>query len=155
MRAAVDEMGSDAGFRGYGPEQGYDFLIDLIREHDYASRGVEIARDEVFVSDGSKCDCGNIQEIFGQDIRLAIPDPVYPVYIDTNVMAGRTGALWADANRRYRSAQTRAADVAGDLGTLVKVLRMALQSGVLGVGARGPTRLLRRPSPCGSRADLG
>ncbi len=96
MRAGVDEMGTDGGFRGYGPEQGYDFLIDLIREHDYASRGVEIARDEVFVSDGSKCDSGNIQEIFGLDNVVALTDPVYPVYLDTNVMAGRTGAAGAD-----------------------------------------------------------
>ena len=96
MRAGVDEMGTDGGFRGYGPEQGYDFLIDLIREHEYASRGVEIARDEVFVSDGSKCDSGNIQEIFGLDNVVALTDPVYPVYLDTNVMAGRTGAAGAD-----------------------------------------------------------
>lgn len=96
MRAAVDEMGSDAGFRGYGPEQGYDFLIDAIREHDYASRGVAIGRDEIFVSDGSKCDSGNIQEIFATDSVVALTDPVYPVYLDTNVMAGRTGAAGDD-----------------------------------------------------------
>jgi LL-diaminopimelate aminotransferase len=96
MRAAVDEMGSDAGFRGYGPEQGYDFLIDAIREHDYAARGVEIGRDEIFVSDGSKCDSGNIQEIFATDNVVALTDPVYPVYLDTNVMAGRTGAAGDD-----------------------------------------------------------
>lgn len=96
MRAAVDEMGSDAGFRGYGPEQGYGFLIDAIREHDYASRGVEIGRDEIFVSDGSKCDSGNIQEIFATDSVVALTDPVYPVYLDTNVMAGRTGAAGED-----------------------------------------------------------
>jgi LL-diaminopimelate aminotransferase len=96
MRAAVDEMGSDAGFRGYGPEQGYEFLIDLIREHDYAARGVSIGRDEVFVSDGSKCDSGNIQEIFATDNAVALTDPVYPVYLDTNVMAGRTGEAGAD-----------------------------------------------------------
>ena len=96
MRAAVDEMGSDAGFRGYGPEQGYDFLIDAIREHDYASRGVTIGRDEIFVSDGSKCDSGNIQEIFATDSVVALTDPVYPVYLDTNVMAGRTGAAGDD-----------------------------------------------------------
>ena len=96
MHAAVDEMGSDAGFRGYGPEQGYDFLIDLIREHDYAARGVEIARDEIFVSDGSKCDSGNFQEIFATGNVVALTDPVYPVYVDTNVMAGRTGAAGDD-----------------------------------------------------------
>src|SRR5262249_38239695 len=99
MRAAVDEMGSDAGFRGYGPEQGYEFLIDLIREHDYAARGVVVERDEIFVSDGSKCDSANIQEIFAVDNRVALTDPVYPVYLDSNVMAGRTGA--ANADGRY------------------------------------------------------
>ena len=96
MRSAVDEMGSDAGFRGYGPEQGYEFLIDLIREHDYAPRGVEIGRDEIFVSDGSKCDSGNFQEIFATGNVVALTDPVYPVYLDSNVMAGRTGAAGDD-----------------------------------------------------------
>ena len=89
---AVDEMGTAAGFRGYGPEQGYDFLREAIARHDYQSRGADIAPDEIFVSDGAKCDTGNIQELFAGDIRIAIPDPVYPVYVDTNVMAGRTGA---------------------------------------------------------------
>ena len=92
-------MGTREGFHGYGPEQGYDFLLEAIREHDYRARGVEIARDEIFVSDGSKRDSGNIQEIFGSDCRIAVTDPVYPVYVDTNVMAGRTGA--ADADGRY------------------------------------------------------
>ena len=96
MHAAVDEMGIDSGFRGYGPEQGYDFLREAIAEHDFRSRGAEVDADEVFVSDGSKCDSGNIQEIFAADARVAIPDPVYPVYVDTNVMAGRTGAARAD-----------------------------------------------------------
>ena len=91
MYKAVDEMGTSATVRGYGPEQGYDFLINAIIENDYRSRGVEIATDEVFVSDGSKCDTGNFQEIFGLDNVLAVTDPVYPVYVDTNVMAGRTG----------------------------------------------------------------
>lgn len=92
LHAATDEMSKRATFKGYGPEQGYAFLRDLIAENDYKSRGAKIDADEIFVSDGSKCDCGNIQEIFSNDIRLAIPDPVYPVYVDTNVMAGRTGA---------------------------------------------------------------
>ena len=92
LHAATDEMAKRATFKGYGPEQGYAFLRDAIAQHDYAARGCKIEADEIFVSDGAKCDCGNIQEIFAQDIRLAIPDPVYPVYIDTNVMAGRTGA---------------------------------------------------------------
>jgi LL-diaminopimelate aminotransferase len=96
FRSAVDEMGTSAGFRGYGPEQGYDFLLDAIREHDFAARGVSLERDEIFVSDGSKCDSGNLQEIFGTDCRIAVTDPVYPVYVDTNVMAGRTGSAGDD-----------------------------------------------------------
>lgn len=91
MHKAVDEMSSADTFRGYGPEQGYDFLLQAIIENDYAARGVDIAIDEVFVSDGSKSDVGNIQEIFGVDNVVAITDPVYPVYLDTNVMAGRSG----------------------------------------------------------------
>jgi LL-diaminopimelate aminotransferase len=91
LHAATDEMGKRETFRGYGPEQGYAFLREAVAKHDYADRGCAIEPDEIFISDGAKCDCGNIQEIFANDIRLAIPDPVYPVYIDTNVMAGRTG----------------------------------------------------------------
>lgn len=96
MRRAVEEMGTPAGFRGYPPDQGEPFLVEAIRRFDYAARGVEIAADEIFVSDGSKQDSGNIQEIFGQDARIAVTDPVYPVYVDTNVMAGRTGAPGED-----------------------------------------------------------
>ena len=88
---ATDEMADDSTFRGYGPEQGYDFLRETIAREDFQARGADISADEVFVSDGAKCDTGNIQELFSNDIRIAIPDPVYPVYIDTNVMAGRTG----------------------------------------------------------------
>lgn len=88
---AVREMGVRETFRGYGPEQGYGFLRDLIAEHDYRSRGVRVSPEEIFVSDGSKCDCGNIQEIFDPGARVAVADPVYPVYVDTNVMAGRSG----------------------------------------------------------------
>ena len=99
LHAAVDEMGEVAGFRGYGPDQGYDFLRELIAEHDFGSRGVRIDPDEIFVSDGSKCDSGNIQEIFAADARVAVADPVYPVYVDTNVMAGRSGA--SDGAGRY------------------------------------------------------
>lgn len=91
LHAATDEMSKRATFKGYGPEQGYAFLRELIAQNDFQARGAKIEPDEIFVSDGSKCDCGNIQEIFSNDIRLAIPDPVYPVYVDTNVMAGRTG----------------------------------------------------------------
>ncbi len=99
LHKAVDEMATDSGFRGYGPEQGYDFLREAIASNDYEAIGAEIEADEIFVSDGSKCDCANIQELFANNLRVAIPDPVYPVYVDTNVMAGRTGA-WADG--RYQ-----------------------------------------------------
>lgn len=91
MHRAIDEMGTAEGFRGYGPEQGYPFLREAIAANDFQARGVEVSADEIFVSDGSKCDSGNIQEIFSPDARIAISDPVYPVYVDTNVMAGRTG----------------------------------------------------------------
>ncbi|HEY3805017.1 MAG TPA: LL-diaminopimelate aminotransferase [Kofleriaceae bacterium] len=96
MHGALDEMAKRETFRGYGPEQGYDFLIDAIREHDYTARGVDIAADEIFVSDGSKCDSGNVQELFALGAKIAITDPVYPVYVDSNVMAGRTPAAGAD-----------------------------------------------------------
>ncbi len=99
IRKAVDELETADGFRGYGPERGYDFLLEAIREHDYRARGAQVALDEIFVSDGSKQDSGNIQEIFGQGCSLAVPDPVYPVYVDTNVMSGRTGR--ADEAGRY------------------------------------------------------
>lgn len=99
FHTAVDEMANDASFRGYGPEQGYDFLRKAIAENDFQSRGADIQPDEIFVSDGAKCDTGNIQELFSQDITIAIPDPVYPVYLDTNVMAGRTDNL---ENGRYK-----------------------------------------------------
>ena len=89
MHKAVDELASADTFRGYGPEQGYSFLTDAIIEHNYKARGIEIASDEIFISDGSKSDCGNIQEIFGTDNKVAITDPVYPVYLDTNIMRGR------------------------------------------------------------------
>lgn len=91
LHEAVDEMATDANFRGYGPEQGYEFLRKAIAENDFQSRGADIAADEIFVSDGAKCDTGNIQELFSTEAVVAIPDPVYPVYLDTNVMAGRTG----------------------------------------------------------------
>ena len=91
MHEAVDELANQATFKGYGPEQGYGFLRDAIADNDYAARGVDISADEIFVSDGSKCDTGNILDIFGTDNTVAITDPVYPVYVDTNVMAGRTG----------------------------------------------------------------
>ena len=99
MHEAVDEMASAPTFHGYGPEQGYGFLREPIAAHDYQSRGINVAADEIFVSDGSKCDTGNILDILGSDNRIAITDPVYPVYVDTNVMAGHTGD--ADENGRY------------------------------------------------------
>lgn len=89
MHKAVDEIGTVEGFKGYGPEQGYDFLRKAIVENDYKARGVEIQEDEIFVSDGAKCDCGNIVDIFAQQNKVAITDPVYPVYLDTNIMSGR------------------------------------------------------------------
>ena len=89
MHKAVDEIGTAEGFKGYGPEQGYDFLRTAIVENDYKTRGVEIEKDEIFVSDGAKCDCGNIVDIFGKGNKVAITDPVYPVYLDTNIMSGR------------------------------------------------------------------
>jgi LL-diaminopimelate aminotransferase len=91
MHRAIDELGDEATFKGYPPDQGYDFLRDAIAEHDFKARGAAVSPDEIFVSDGSKCDSGNIQEIFAASARVAVPDPVYPVYVDTNVMAGRTG----------------------------------------------------------------
>ncbi len=92
LHEGADELSKRETFRGYGPEQGYAFLREAIAKGDYASRGCAISPDEIFVSDGAKCDSANIQEIFAEDgLKLAIPDPVYPVYIDTNVMAGRTG----------------------------------------------------------------
>ena len=91
MHKAVDEQSCRETFRGYGPEQGYDFLREAIAINDFQSRGAAVAADEIFISDGSKCDAGNIQEIFSKKVVVAVPDPVYPVYVDTNVMAGRTG----------------------------------------------------------------
>lgn len=102
LHGAVDEMADAATFKGYAPDLGYEFLRNAIAENDYADRGCEIAADEIFVSDGAKCDSGNIQEIFSVDNRIAVCDPVYPVYVDTNAMAGRTGTynmtteMWSD-----------------------------------------------------------
>ncbi len=99
LHAAVDEMGTRETFKGYGPEQGYEWLRGAIAKNDFRDQGLDVADDEVFVSDGSKCDCGNILDILGDKNRLAISDPVYPVYVDTNVMAGHTGD--ADASGAY------------------------------------------------------
>jgi len=98
MHEAVDEMGRRETFHGYGPEQGYEFLRQAIVENDYRARGIEVAVDEIFISDGSKCDGGNILDILGSDNPIAVMDPVYPVYVDTNVMAGHTGPARADGS---------------------------------------------------------
>jgi LL-diaminopimelate aminotransferase len=99
MKAAVDELGTREGFRGYGPEQGYLWLREAIAQHDFQARGCEVSAEEIFISDGSKCDSSNILDILGEGNRIAVTDPVYPVYVDSNVMAGRTGE--ADATGRY------------------------------------------------------
>ena len=104
LHGAVDEMAKAETFRGYAPDLGYEFLRNAIAENDYQKRGCDIAADEIFVSDGAKCDSGNIQEIFSIDNKIAVCDPVYPVYVDTNVMAGRTGTYdkatetWSDVS---------------------------------------------------------
>jgi len=98
MKQAVDEMGKRETFRGYGPEQGYEFLRSAIAQHDYRDRNIEMADDEIFVSDGSKCDCGYILDILGDQNKVAVPDPVYPVYVDTNVMAGHSGPAKSDGS---------------------------------------------------------
>lgn len=99
MKKAVDEMGTRDGFRGYGPEQGYQWLREKIASNDFQARGCQISAEEIFVSDGSKCDSSNILDILGPENRIAVTDPVYPVYVDSNVMAGRTGE--ADELGRY------------------------------------------------------
>src|SRR4029077_14503178 len=98
MKRAVDELGHRDTFRGYGPETGYEFLRSTIAQHDYRDRNIDVADDEIFVSDGSKCDCGFILDILGDQNKIAITDPVYPVYVDTNVMAGHTGAARKDGS---------------------------------------------------------
>ncbi len=100
FRRGVDDMASTKTFRGYGPEQGYDFLREAIAANDFDDRNARVDADEIFISDGAKCDTGNFQELFSNDIAIAVPDPVYPVYVDTNVMAGRTGAF---SGGRYES----------------------------------------------------
>ena len=98
MKEAVEELGHRKTFRGYGPEQGYEFLRSTIAQRDYRDRKIDIGDDEVFVSDGSKCDCGYILDILGEQNKIAITDPVYPVYVDTNVMAGHTGPVKKDGS---------------------------------------------------------
>lgn len=96
MIQAVNDMGDRSSFKGYGPEQGYEWLRQAIAQHDFQARGCDVDASEIFISDGSKCDCGNILDIFGDNNSIAVTDPVYPVYVDTNVMAGHTG----DANEQ-------------------------------------------------------
>ena len=98
MKQAVEELGNRETFHGYGPEQGYEFLRSAIAQKDYRDRNIEVADDEIFVSDGSKCDCGYILDILGDQNKVAVPDPVYPVYVDTNVMAGHTGPARKDGS---------------------------------------------------------
>ena len=98
MKRAAEELAHRETFRGYGPEQGYEFLRSKIAQCDYRERGIEVADDEIFLSDGSKCDCGHILDILGEQNKVAITDPVYPVYVDTNVMAGHTGPARADGS---------------------------------------------------------
>ena len=98
LHRAADEMAHAETFRGYGPERGYSFLRKAIVENDFLARGIEISEDEVFVNDGAKSDTGNFQELLGKDVRIAVTDPIYPVYIDSNVMGGRTGELGADGH---------------------------------------------------------
>jgi len=98
MKRAIDEFGQPETFRGYGPEQGYEFLRSTIAQRDYRDRKVDIADDEIFISDGSKCDCGYILDILGDRNKVAVPDPVYPVYVDTNVMAGHSGPARKDGS---------------------------------------------------------
>tara|TARA_B100001250_G_scaffold408473_1_gene430948 strand:+ start:304 stop:1530 length:1227 start_codon:yes stop_codon:yes gene_type:complete len=99
MQKAIEDMSSEVGFHGYGPEQGYLWLRELIAKNDFQSRGCEITAEEIFISDGSKCDSSNILDILGDRNRVAVTDPVYPVYVDSNVMGGRTGL--AESNGRY------------------------------------------------------
>jgi len=98
IKLAADELGRRETFRGYGPEQGYEFLRSAIAQKDFRDRKIDIADDEIFVSDGSKCDCGFVLDILGDQNKIAVPDPVYPVYVDTNVMAGHTGAPRKDGS---------------------------------------------------------
>ena len=116
MHKAVDDEGGKGQFHGYGPEQGYAFLRDKIAKVDFQDRGIDISADEILVSDGAKCDCGNIQELFGPDVKIAVGDPVYPVYVDTNVMAGRDdiALLTCDASNGFVPSPETVKRTAGD-----------------------------------------
>ena len=106
MSKAVQEMGNAETFRGYGPEQGYNFLREKISEWNYKKNNLDISADEIFISDGSKCDCGNIQEIFSLENKIAIADPVYPVYLDSNIMAGRAEIIYLPCTAENNFAPT-------------------------------------------------
>lgn len=99
MHQALDEMANKETFKGYGPEQGYDFLREKIVEFDYKKRGIDIKKEEIFISDGAKCDTGNIVDILSKNNTVAITDPVYPVYLDTNIMSGRKNIVYMVSNR--------------------------------------------------------
>ena len=122
MHKAVDEMANEATFRGYPPEHGYEFILDAIQQHDYAARGVKIEKDEIFLSDGAKSDCGNIGDLFSVDNKIAVCDPVYPVYVDANTMDGRSGDKNADGfysnfiYMPYRGERLYARSAEGDSG---------------------------------------
>lgn len=98
LHKAADELASGTTFRGYGPERGYDFLRKAIVENDFIARGINLSEDEIFVNDGAKSDTGNFQELLAKDVRIAVTDPIYPVYIDSNVMGGRTGVLGSNGH---------------------------------------------------------
>ena len=120
LHSAVDEMGKAETFHGYAPDLGYEFLRNAIADGDYKSRGCDISADEIFVSDGAKCDSGNIQEIFSVDNKIAVCDPVYPVYVDTNVMAGRTGTYNPPTGTTITKAQLQEwVDYANKIGAVI------------------------------------
>ena len=135
MHRAVDEMATAQGFHGYGPEQGYDFLRQAIAAHDYKARGMDITPEEIFVSDGAKSDCGNIGDIFGTDNVVAVCDPVYPVYVDTNAMAGRAGDY----------------DAASGMWSRLHYMPCTAENGF---APALPERLRPRPARQGGRPDL-
>ena len=99
MHQALEEMSQSSSFKGYGPENGYEFLRNAISDNDYKNRNIDISPDEIFISDGSKCDCANIIELFSDDVKIAVCDPVYPVYVDSNAMAGRAGDYDPDTGK--------------------------------------------------------
>lgn len=120
LHKAVDDEATRENFHGYGPEQGYAFLREKAAQIDFQDRGIDIAADEIFISDGAKCDCGNVQELFADDVTIAVGDPVYPVYVDTNVMAGRTGL---NVDGRYEGLQYLTCDASNGFVPSPEVLK--------------------------------